>query len=209
MTIRFITRAGVCAAVCLTAAGAVVAGADPTPAEPSELAAANASPISAVQFAQAQRFGELRRPRAGGDSMPQQWEQALSDERKSGSLWGANPGLSRHVAPGVWLIPGNGFICVAQMSAADGSLGFGCATPLQAEEGLLQPAELDNAGNGIVTGVLPDGVASVTLIDRDGTRREAPVERNVYRAAVDAQVDEVRWSDSNGIERSRSLAWTP
>jgi hypothetical protein len=207
-SIRFITRAGACAAVCVAATGAVVAGADPAPPEQSELAAANASPISAVQFAQAQRFGEFRRPRAGGDSMPQQWEQALSDDRRRDSIWGANPGLSRRVAPGVWLIPGNGFICVAQVSAADGSLGFGCATPLQAEEGLLQPAELDNDGNGIVTGVLPDGVQSVTLVDRDGSRREAPVERNVYRAAIDAQIDEVRWTDSDGIERSRSLAWT-
>jgi hypothetical protein len=209
MTIRFITRAGTCAAVCLAAVGVVTAGADPTPPEPSELAARNASPASAVQFEQAQRFGELRRPRAGDDAMPREWEQALSDDRRSGTLWGANPGLSRRVAPGVWLIPGNGFVCVAQVSAADGSLGFGCATPAQAEQGLLQPAELDNNGNGIVTGVLPDGVASVTLIDRDGSRRGVRLERNVYRAAVDGQIEEVRWADANGIERSRSLAWTP
>jgi hypothetical protein len=209
MSTRFITRAGACAAVCLAAAGAGAAGADPPPDEPSEMAAAHAPPVAAVQFAQSRRLAELRRSRDSGDAMPQEWDDALSDDSDGGRHWGANPGLSRRVAPGVWLIPGNGFVCVGHVSARDGSLGFGCATPAEIEEGLLQPAELDAGGSGVVTGVLPDGVDSVTLVDRDGATRDVRVARNIYRAAVDDQIAEVRWVDSAGIERSRPMAWRP
>jgi hypothetical protein len=111
------------------------------------------------------------------------------------------------VAPGVWLIPGDGFVCLATMSPRGGSVAIGCATPAQVEEGLLQPAELNADGAGVLTGVMPDGVDSVTLVDLDGSSRDAAVDHNVYRAAIDADIKEVRWTDALGVERVRPMPW--
>jgi hypothetical protein len=109
----------------------------------------------------------------------------------------------------VWLVPGDGFVCVAYLSAAAGSLAFSCATPAQVDEGLLQPATLNRDGVGVVTGVMPDGVNSVTLVDRDGSHRDMAVDGNVYRAAIDANLQEVRWTDAGGAGHVRPMAWIP
>jgi hypothetical protein len=208
MTMKTMIRTGACAALCVAATGAVAAVADQPPTPPSEANAPPTSPTPAVQSAQSRRFAELRRERGSDDRMPDTWERAVATGTDSGRRWGANPALSRRVAPGVWLIPGDGFVCVANVGPRDGTLGLGCATPAEVDQGLLQPADLDAEGAGVVTGVLPDGVSSVTLVDRDGSSRSAAVERNVYRAAVDSELAEVRWVDGLGVGHSLPMAWT-
>jgi hypothetical protein len=206
MTTKHIKLACAIAAVC-AATGAVTAIAAEAPTAESHVAAADNVPASTVQYPQWHRFAELRRERSTPDALPTEWQQALADDTAAGFRWGANPKLSRRAAPGVWLVPGNGFVCVAIANLRDGSFGFSCANELELERGLLQPADLDANGTGVVTGVLPDGVESVTLVDRDGSRRDAAVERNVYRAAVDSDLKEVRWTDGAGVERVLPMGW--
>lgn len=205
MTRKWIKRGALVATACMATAGAVTATAEDTDPVPTEYGAPQPA-AEAVQWAQARRLAELRRDRTGEDDVPQEW-QAKLDRHEFARHAGANPDLARRVAPGVWLIPGDGFVCLANVTPRDGALGFGCATPLQVEQGLLQPADLDAEGAGVLTGVLPDGVDSVTIVDLDGSRREVAVKHNVYRAAIDADIKEVRWTDALGVERARPMPW--
>ena len=206
MTSTYFKRGAACLVASLAVAGAVTAVADETPSEPSEFRPANVDPAAAVQYAQAQRFAELRRARTDGDTMPADWRARISSSNGS-KRWGSNPDLARRVAPGVWLVPGDGFVCVANVTPRDGALGFGCATPAAVEQGLLQPSDVNGRGEGVLTGVMVDGVESVTIVDKDGSRRQVEVDRNVYRAPVDGQTKEVRWVDAAGVERVRNVAW--
>lgn len=207
MTSKLFKRGALCAAaISAVVAGAVSAGADETPSEPSEFRAPTFTPAEAVEYAQSQRFAELRRGLTDSDAMPGEWRERLP--RMNGAArWGFNPELARRVGPGVWLMPGRGFVCVANIVPSDGSVGVGCATPADAELGLLQPSDVNEQGEGVVTGVMADGVESVTLVDKDGSRRAVAVERNHYRAPIDARIKEVRWVDATGIERVRNMEW--
>jgi hypothetical protein len=205
-------QAAALAAVLAIGAGTVTASAEQggaTPPEAQAAAGAGVAPATVVQYAESSRFGELRRPRSGDDALPPRWNDQIGADSRRGSRWGADTAESRRAAPQVWLVPGNGFLCVANVSPGDGSLGFGCATPAQVEQGLLQPADVDQNGNGVVTGVMPDGVTSVTLVNDDGSTQAVAVSHNVYQAAVDSRLLEVRWTDSAGIGHVRPMAWTP
>ena len=59
----------------------------------------------------------------------------------------------------------------------------------------------------MLTGVLPDGVGEVTLVDKDGSTRTVPVERNTYRAAIDANLKEVRFTDADGGRHVLPMEW--
>jgi hypothetical protein len=59
----------------------------------------------------------------------------------------------------------------------------------------------------VLTGVVPDGVDRVTLVDRNGSTRQAEVDNNTYRAAIDADLKEVRFRGSDGAERVLPMAW--
>jgi hypothetical protein len=109
----------------------------------------------------------------------------------------------------VWVMPGDGHVCLANTTPGDGHLGFSCATPDDVEKGLLAPADIDEHGNGVVTGVVPDGVTEVTVVDVGGGTRTVSVERNTYRAAIDANTKEVQFTDADGGEHVVPMAWTP
>ena len=207
MTSKLFRRGALCAAaMSVVVAGAVNAGAGETPDEPSEYRAPTVTPAEAIEYAQSRRFAELRRERRGDDAMPDEWRDRLP--RMNGARrWGFNLDMARRVGPGVWLMPGRGFVCVANIAPGDGSMGVGCATPTDIELGLLQPSDVDADGEGVLTGVMADGVESVTLVDKDGSQRVVAVERNHYRAPIDANIKEVRWIDAAGVERVRNMEW--
>jgi hypothetical protein len=201
---------GVCVAACLGAGGVVAgAGADgnDAPAPPPEYAAADAAPVTAVEPAQAKEIGELRRGRTSDDALPSHWKQALTDPSDANEHWGANPSLARRTAPGTWIVPGDGYVCVANATPGEGALGFGCATTEDVDRGLLAPSDVDANGNGVLTGVVPDGVNEVTLVDRDGSTRQGAVDHNTYRVAINADLKEVRFTGSDGAERVLPMAW--
>jgi hypothetical protein len=210
MSYRRILFIGACLCACLAAGGAIAtAGDDPAPDPVPESQEAAADPVATVPNEQAEEIRQLRRERTTDDAMPAQWDQELTVGEAADQSFGANPDLSRRTAPGTWIVPGDGYVCVANATPGEGTLGFGCATPEDVKRGLLAPSDVDAEGNGVLTGVLPDGVTEVTLVDKDGSTRTAPVERNTYRIAIDANLEEVRFTDANGGEHVLPMAWKP
>jgi hypothetical protein len=206
--------AGACVLACLGGGGAIAAAGDESSgtAPASEIEAVNntqGEPVPGVPADQAQEVSQLERPRTSDDAMPSEWKAELTDGDSADDHFGANPSLARRTGPGTWIVPADGYICVANTTPGEGALGFGCATPEDVQKGLLAPADIDKDGNGVLTGVLPDGVAEVTLADKDGSTRSVPVDRNTYRAAIDANLEEVRFTDAEGGEHVLPMAFKP
>lgn len=196
---------------CLTGGGAIATAGDDgaAPAPVPEAKEAQAEPVTTVPDEQAEQIEQLDRAQTSDDALPDRWEDKLTEGDQADELWGANPELSRRTAPGVWVMPGDGYVCLANTTPGEGNLGFSCATPEDVERGLLAPADVDADGNGVLTGVVPDGVAEVTVVDKDGGTRSVPVERNTYRVAIDANLKEVRFQDAHGGEHVLPLGWRP
>jgi hypothetical protein len=210
MSYRRILIALACVCAMVVAGGAIAtAGDDPAPDPVPESQDAAADPVTTVQSDQAGEIRQLRRDRTADDAMPAQWDHEITEGEGKDQTWGANPDLSRRTAPGTWIVPGDGYVCVANSTPGESALGLGCATPEDVERGLLAPADVDENGNGVLTGVLPDGVSEVTLVDKDGSTRTAPVERNTYRVAIDANIKEVRFTDAKGGEHVLPMGWKP
>lgn len=213
MSTRRIMLTGACLAACLAGGGAIAtAGDEVAPAPPPEMEsvqAADADPVPTVEPEQADQLRQLDRPRNADDAMPAEWRRSLTEGESADDQYGANPSLARRTAPGTWIVPGDGYVCVANTTPGEGALGFGCATPEDVERGLLAPADIDKDGNGVLTGVLPDGVSEVTLVNKDGSTRDVGVERNTYRAAIDANLQEVRFTDAQGGEHVLPMAFRP
>ena len=183
------------------------AGAGGSAGEPTEMEAADAPTVAAVEPEQAEEIAELERSERPDDELPPRWESAIEEAAGEGHGWGANPDLARHTAPGVWIMPGNGYVCIASSSPGDGSAGFGCASNDDVERGRLAPSDVDENGNGVLTGIVPDGVPSVELVDLDGSTRTAEVEHNTYRATIDANLKEVRFTDADGARHVLPMEW--
>jgi hypothetical protein len=199
---------GACLAACLATGGAIAtAGDDVDPAPVPEAQAAQADPVATVPEEQAEEIEQLDRPRTSDDALPKEWREQLATGDESDEHWGANPSLARRTAPGTWIVPGDGYVCVANATPGEGDLGFGCATPDDVEKGLLAPADVDANGNGVLTGVLPDGVDEVTIVNHDGGTRTVAVERNTYRVAIDADLKEVRFTDAAGGAHILPMSW--
>jgi hypothetical protein len=211
MNYRKILLSGSCVLACVVGGGAIAVagddGGEPAPAPQAE--AAEAAPVTEVPTDQADQIRQLERPRASDDAMPERWDEDLTQGDDADEHYGANPDLSRRTAPGVWVMPGDGHVCMANTTPAEGQLGFGCATTDNVERGLLVGADIDEDGNGVVTGIVPDGVTEVTVVDQGGATRTVPVERNTYRAAIDANTKEVEFTDADGGQHVVPMAWTP
>jgi hypothetical protein len=179
------------------------------PAPVPEVVAADADPVAAVPEEQADQIHQLERPRTGDDAMPSEWREDLTAGPEGDEHFGANPSLARRTGPSTWIVPADGYVCVANSTPGEGALGFGCATPDDVEKGLLAPSDVDANGNGVLTGVLPDGVSEVTLTDKDGTTSTVSVERNTYRVAIDANLKEVRFTDAGGGVHVLPMSWRP
>jgi hypothetical protein len=209
MSYRKLFLTGACALACLGGAAAVATGeGDPSPVPVPEVKEADAAPVATVEPEQAEQIEELDRPRTADDALPTQWRDEISEGENADEHWGANASLSRRTAPGVWIVPGDGYVCVANSTPGEGALGFGCASTDDLERGLLAPSDVDANGNGVLTGVVPDGVTEVRLINQDGSERSVPVDRNTYRAAIDANLKEARFTSAEGVERVLPMAWS-
>ena len=197
---------GLCIAACLTAGGVVTgAGAevDVVSAPMPEALTADQPPVRSIEADQAEDIAQLRRERTAEDALPPYWRETVAE----GENWGANPALSRRTAPSTWILPGDDHVCIANVSPDDGGLGVGCASPEDVERGLLAPSDLDPNGYGVVTGVLPDGVGEVVVVDQDGSTRTVPVERNTYRAAIGPTLKELRFTTPEGGQRVLPMSW--
>ena len=75
----------------------------------------------------------------------------------------------------LWLIPGNGYVCLGVQPVGANELSAGCNTQAVA----LRDGVNVNDGDAIY-GVLPDGVKEIEVTDDDGFRHTEPVSDNAY-----------------------------
>jgi hypothetical protein len=137
--------------------------------------------VDALPAADASTWSALTRP--PGDAERDADNMAQLQTFQADSRFGVNAGLARMIATrdgyGIWLMPGNGFVCIGLRRAGDKGMGQSCNTDDAARAGALSVGDGTN-----VFGIVPDGVRSVTVTDADtGLRHDEPVTDNVYQLA--------------------------
>lgn len=168
-------------------------------------------PAVAITPAQSANLGILRRPRVASDALLP-WD-AFSATHTPMAANGVNPSLSRRAegfaSGAAWVIPGNGTICliadnaqglamaseqlapgattpaaVARIPGADGATG--CTTDSTAAKGWSAGAggTRESPGMTFTAGIVPDGVAAVTVSLAGGGSLSLLVHENVYMAEI-------------------------
>ena len=156
------------------------------------------APVSAAQSDQTSSFGVLRGAQAPVDAFAGSAQPA----------GGANPQLARSVAVPtsalstgrVWVVPGNGVLCLRVIDPAGGE-GWTCSTTAAARAGGLVGTiahSLDGGGPVFAFGLVPDGVGKVTIDGPGGAATTLSVSNNVYATTVAATPVSVRFSAAGG-----------
>lgn len=151
---------------------------------------------------QASQLGILRRPRVASDALPAAEARLLTDSPAAAN--GANPALSRRVkglpSGAAWLIPGNdGRICFLTQNPPAGGGGT-CQTGPEMASGrvVLTGGSRRAPGMTAVEGVVPDGVATVTINIVGGGSVTVPVHENVYMTTIRGGLQSVSFDGPNG-----------
>jgi len=168
-------------------------------------------PAAAITPAQGADLGILRRPRVASDALLP-WD-AFSATHTPMAANGVNPSLSRRAegfpSGAAWVIPGNGTICLIADNAqglemvseqlAPGSTtpspapripgaggATGCTTDSSAAKGWSAGTSGTRESPGMIftAGIVPDGVAAVTVSVTGRGSLSLPVHENVYMAEV-------------------------
>jgi hypothetical protein len=149
--------------------------------------------VTEVRGDQSSLFGILRRPQVDSDRIPEE----RRDECTSGMIGrlGLNAALARCVrtdAGDVWVVPGNGFICLDVG-------GMCCKTSEVARaQGMVTWTSARSHDSTIVHGLVPDGVEEVVLTATDGTTKTVPVKDNVYGTEMEGVFTSLRFAGPNG-----------
>lgn len=161
---------------------------------------AGAGVATAIPQVDVQALGVLDRPRTQADVIPAGVAPSFS------AASGANVDLSRKVETpngNAWLVPGTSSLCLV----ADG--GAVCAPAESAAEGDLaqeggiggaesvKPSEINSAAKE-VSGVVPNGVETVTVHLVSGGTSTLTVHENVYMGTVGGAISEVTFTGPNG-----------
>ncbi|MGI8559640.1 MAG: hypothetical protein ACR2ND_15290 [Solirubrobacteraceae bacterium] len=89
----------------------------------------------------------------------------------------------------VWLVPGNGVVCmVVRFAAAERTGSSGCADTSVAAAGLLTMTATTQTlpGETLIAGVVSDGVTSVRVDEAGGAQVSVPVVSNAYTGVATA-----------------------
>ncbi len=149
--------------------------------------------IDAITVQQAKTFSILRREKLGGDELPEERRKRFEGGRMG--QHGFNASLARRAATpigDIWVIPGNGWIALQGDGGAVAS-----PTEAIARQGTMMWTARE--GKGIVSGLVPDGVPEVTLLDHENASFIATVEDNVYGATLSALFSSLRFTGSDGL----------
>jgi hypothetical protein len=157
------------------------------------LAGGRAVVTPTVDAAEAAAFSVLRQPLTAADAMPSAESTSLSDSSVVGAL-GGNLSLARDAqAPNAvgtaWIVPGDGAVCMIPYGYATNGAGIGggsCTDDAAATSGQLQTisGSVRAPGIALVSGLVPDGVSSVTLHLADGSTDVLSVNDNIYMGQV-------------------------
>jgi len=183
-------------------------------------------PEVAIAPAQSAHLGILRRPRVASDALPPR--DAFSATHTPMAANGVNPSLSRRAegftSGAAWVIPGNGTICLIASNAqglamasehlAPGSTtpkrivrvpgangGAACTTGSNASKGWSAGTGGTSESPGMIftAGIVPDGVADVTVNLAGGGTLTLPVHENVYMAEIHGWPSSVSFTGSAGL----------
>jgi hypothetical protein len=149
--------------------------------------------VTVIHRDQSAWFGILRRRQVDSDRMPEE----RRDEYVSGMIGrlGLNPALARGArtdAGEVWVVPGNGFICLDVG-------GMCCNTSEVARgQGLVTWTSGGSGDRTIVHGLVPDGIEEVVLTATDGTTKTVRVKDNVYGAEMEGVFTSLRFAGPKG-----------
>jgi len=176
-------------------------------------AGARATPVATADPADAAAFGILRQPVVAADAIPAAMmppNDATNDEPSVGMM-GANYALARKTtglggAGEAWVIPGDGVLCLrasASFQRTPNALGGEvCTSDKAALAGQLQAlsgSPVNVPGIMLVTGLVPDGVTSVSATLADGQTQTVAVHNNVYMLEVAGPVSPtISFSDASG-----------
>jgi hypothetical protein len=149
--------------------------------------------VTEIRGDQSSLFGILRRPQVDSDRIPEE----RRDEYTSGMIGrlGLNAALARcarTAAGDVWVVPGNGFICLDVG-------GMCCNTSEVARvQGMVTWTSARSDDSTIVHGLVPDGVEEVVLTATDGTTKTVPVRDNVYGTEMEGVFTSLRFAGPKG-----------
>lgn len=80
----------------------------------------------------------------------------------------------------MWVVPGSGYLCLAVAG------GMTCnSTESAARRGMVTWTSRRSSGQGIVQGLVPDGVEEITLVAADNASTAVQVSEHVYGAVLD------------------------
>jgi hypothetical protein len=180
---------------------AVLANSETSGADESMPQATGARQVRSVPPGQASRFAELRRTNASSDDLPAGVAQSVNGDGSLAAQFGVNTKVVRRASNNTWILPGDGALCIAQVDLEDESTTIACNTETHATtQGVVIWQRLDAGrdGDGVVSGVVPDDVDSVQLLDRSGGSRSARVTRNAFAAETTATTEAVTFIGADG-----------
>jgi hypothetical protein len=149
--------------------------------------------IETISVEQAASFALLRRGQIESDRLPEDRGDRL-DEGPMGQRRGLNSALARRAATqigDVWIVPGNGYLALV---VAGGAV---CTeTGFVVTQGTM--SWTSHNGQGIVHGLVPDGVTEVMLLDSKDASVSMLVKDNVYRAKLAAPFQALQFTGPAG-----------
>lgn len=92
------------------------------------------------------------------------------------------PSLTGLDGPGLWITPGEGDLCMSDPESS------GCGWPKTIYSTGFIDGTTSNGPDTTITGLVPDGNPTVTLVLADRTRKSFRVIDNAYEATVKGQV---------------------
>jgi hypothetical protein len=177
----------------LAGVSGALAPAAPAPPAPADPHVHGAQPITAADSAQVALLGVLRRGAQATDAVPDRVRAHIA--QAMGPDVGANPSLARRASQtslgeDLYVVPGRGWVCLAS------SVGTaGCTPTDQVSQGYA--VMLQRIPSGVrLGGLVPDGVATVTIRGAAGESATAAAEGNAWRADVAFEPASVAWTRS-------------
>jgi hypothetical protein len=163
-------------------------------------------------------FSAFSRAQTAGDAIPAGSAlNAFVDQAVPGAQVRAIP--SSVAGLDVWLLAGNGDLCIAADGLGQTPATCASASQLASDTSrLLYSASLavsgaqaatsnqDEGQTDLIVGIVPDGIQQVTFTFGDGSTAVAPVADNGFEVATShaVTIQSVAWTDGSGVHHSQS-----
>ena len=201
-----LTTRRICSMAAVVALGGGVTGlaaANGATARPSERAPLAGATGTAQADGLAQSFTVLTQ--AATTPLPGQ----LAQDYEGPPGLGIEADQARYVASAdSWVVPGTDGVCLLSMNIVGQGVGSAvCQTIPRAVAGDLVDTATTPSGTSVVTGLVPNGVTSVNVMDETGSTTTVPVVTNVFQI-IGGHPTSIATVTSAGVGPSRRLNGT-